>query len=526
LSILDGRRGKYVDSRPCGAAIAGFAAMTRNLIGPRIRDRRRALGITQASLAARVEISASYLNLIEGNKRNIGGALLRRIAGELGLGVDEVDGAAERRLLADLGELAGEPLLEDLGLDALSARELAGRHDDWARALVRLNRVRLDREHVVSALSDRLSHDPFLGEAVHSLLTQAAAIRSSAEILETMPGIAQDRRARFISIVGEDSRRLAEVAQSLAAFFDQAPAGARAVTPVEEVDDFLFDRANHFPVLEQAGAALRAQARLDDGVEAGLADYLRRAHGVEVESLGIAPGLAAETRRFLLARAAAERFDRGRPIAAAMQDAKLLASEGARRRAHRVLAAYVAGAALMPYDAFLEAARAGRYDIDHLAARFGTSFEQACHRLTTLRRPGAEGIPFALLRVDASGFVTKRLPLPDLRLPRRGTACPLWAVYAAFQSPGAQVRQIAAFPGGERFLFLARTVEKARPAFPMPRRLLSVMLACDALHADHTVYADGLDLSPGSPAIPVGSNCRLCARRECAYRQEDPIIDA
>jgi XRE family transcriptional regulator, fatty acid utilization regulator len=499
--------------------------MTRSLIGPRIRDRRRALGITQASLAARVEISPSYLNLIEGNKRNIGGALLRRIADELGLGVDEVDGAAERRLLADLVELSGESLLEDLGLDALSARELAGRHADWARALVRLNRVRLDREQVVSALSDRLSHDPFLGEAVHSLLTQAAAIRSSAEILETMPGIAPDRRSRFASIVGEESRRLAEVAQSLAAFFDQAPAGTRAVTPVEEVDDFLLDRGNHFPGLEQAGAALRAQAALDAGVEAGLAGYLERAHGVAVESLGIAPGFAAETRRFMLARAAAERFDRGRPIAAAMQDSPLLASEGARRRAHRVLAGYIASAALMTYEATLAVARAARYDIDHLAARFGTSFEQVCHRLTTLRRPGAEGIPFALLRVDASGFVTKRLPLADLRLPRHGTACPLWAVYAAFQSPGALVRQVAAFPSGGRFLFVARTVEKAGAAFPMPRRLLSVMLACDALHADQTVYADGLDLSSGAPAVPVGSNCRLCPRRECAYRQEEPIIE-
>ena len=499
--------------------------MTRSLIGPRIRDRRRALGITQASLAARVEISASYLNLIEGNKRNIGGALLRRIADELGLGVDEVDGAAERRLLADLVELSGESLLEDLGLDAHSARELAGRNAGWARALVRLNRVRLDREQVASALSDRLAHDPFLGDAVHSLLTQAAAIRSSAEILETMPGIAQEKRARFVSIVGEDSRRLADVAQSLAAFFDQAPAGTRAVTPVEEVDDFLFDRGNHFPVLEQAGAALRAQAALEGGAEAGLAAYLRRAHGVEPGSLGIAPGLAAETRRFLLARAAAERFDRGRPIATVVRDAPLLASEGARRRAERVLASYVAAAALLPYEPFLEAARATRYDIDQLAARFGVSFEQACHRLTTLRRPGAEGIPFALLRVDASGFVTKRLPLAHLRLPRHGTACPLWPVYAAFQSPGALVRQVAAFPAGERFLFVARTVEKASPAFPMPRRLLSVMLACDAMHADRTVYAEGLDLTSGAPAVPVGSNCRLCPRRECAYRQEDPIIE-
>jgi len=500
--------------------------MTRSLIGPRIRDRRRALGITQAGLAARVEISPSYLNLIEGNKRNIGGALLRRIADELGLGVDEVDGAAERRLLADLVELAGEPLLAELGLDARSADDLASRHAPWGRALVRLNRARVDREHAVGALSDRLSQDPFLGDAVHSLLTRAAAIRSSSEILESVPELSPGERARFAAIVGSQSRSLAEVAQSLAAFFDTDKAGTRAVTPVEEVDDFLFDRGNHFPALEQAGAALRAQARLDDGVEAGLVTYLQRAHAVDAAALGIAANTPAETRRFLLARAAAERFDRSRAIDSVIADAPQLASETARARARRVLAAYVASAALFPYDAFRAAAVALRYDIDGLASRFGASFEQACHRLATLRSPGAEGIPFALLRVDASGFVTKRLPLPHLLFPRHGNACPLWAVYAAFQSPGSMVRQVAAFPTGERFFFLARTVEKPHPAYPMPRRMLSVMLACDALHADRTVYADGLDLSSSAPAVPVGSNCRLCARRDCAYRQEDPIIDA
>ena len=500
--------------------------MGRSLIGPRIRDRRRALGITQASLASRVEISASYLNLIEGNKRNIGGALLRRIADELGLAVDEVDGAAERRLLADLVELAGEPQLAGLGLDARSADDLAGRHSPWGRALVQLNRLRLDREHAVNALADRLSHDPFLGEAVHNLLTQAAAIRSSAEILETVPDLQEADRARFVRIVGADSRKLAAVAKSLADYFETSRSGTRAVTPAEEVDDFLADHANHFPALEQAGTALRAQARLDEGVESGLVEYLRRAHSVDAATLGIAPDAAPETRRFALAREAAARFDRGRPIEAAVAGAAQLAGEPARQRARRVAAAYVASAALLPYAAFREAADKWRYDIDQLAARFAVSFEQVCHRLTTLRSPGAEGIPFALLRVDAAGFVTKRLPLPGLLLPRHGAACPLWAVYAAFQSPGAMVRQLVSFPAGERFFFLARTVEKARPAYPMPRRMMSLMLACEALHADRTVYAGGLDLSSHAPAIPVGSNCRLCTRRECAYRQDEPIIEA
>src|SRR5690606_36677989 len=108
-------------------------------------------------------------------------------------------------------------------------------------------------------------------------------------------------------------------------------------------------------------------------------------------------------------------------------------------------------------------------------------------------------------------------------MPRHGKACPLWAVRTALQTPGTVIRQLAEFPTGDRFLFLARTVEKPRPAFSMPRRMLSIMLACDALYADRTVYAEGLDLSSSSPASPVGPFCRVCVRRDCLYREEDAI---
>jgi XRE family transcriptional regulator, fatty acid utilization regulator len=149
-----------------------------------------------------------------------------------------------------------------------------------------------------------------------------------------------------------------------------------------------------------------------------------------------------------------------------------------------------------------------------------------CHRLATLRRPGAEGIHFGFMRTDPAGFVTKRLALPGLALPRYGNACPLWAVYGAFRASGAIVRQLVEFPGGERYLMIARAIEKDVQGFGVPQRLLSVMLFCDALHADRTVYAGGLDVSGSAPAIAVGQSCRVCTRRDCGWRQEDPIIDA
>jgi len=488
------------------------------VVGPKIRERRRVLGLTQSAFSQRLGISASYLNLIEAGKRNIGGALLKRMAVALGLELDELDGAAERRLLGDLGELAAEPLLAELKLDPAAAAELAGHHPGWARALVALHRAWFDRGRTVNALSERLRHDPFLADAVHQLLTRVAAIKSSAEILESAEDLPPAQLRRFATIVGSDSRRLADLAQALAAFFERAHTATRSVTPIGEVDDFFADHDHYFPVLEDAAGALRQAAGIaGDCTELLLAAHLERAHDVAVP-----PGAT----RFELARRAAELACGEGPLAAEVAHATQLTNDAARRRAGRALAAYLAAAIVMPYDAFLAAARRLRFDADALAREFGASFEQACHRLVTLRRPGAEGVPFALMRVDAAGYASRRAPLPRLPLPRHGSACPLWAVYQALQSPGAIVRQLVEFPGGERFLFIARAVTEPVPAFPLPRRLMSVMLGCDAHYADQTVYGDGLNLASTAPAVPVGANCRVCPRTDCAYRQEDPLIDA
>lgn len=523
--------------------------MARTLVGTRIRDRRRALGITQRALAQQAGISPSYLNLIESNRRQIGGALLKRLADGLQAGVDEFDGAAERRLLDELLEITGSPEIAGLSLDPAGAATLAAQHPGWARALVMLHRSCSARAQAISALSDRLNQDPFLGDAVHDLLSKAAAIRSACEILETDDALAPAQRQRFLEMVGDDSRRLGDVASALAGFFDKAHTATRAVTPVEEVDDFILENDNHFPGLEAVAEALRRDAGVvRRGMEPALIAWLRREHSVQVRSVADAmhapPGRShatrfdpetrtlsiletapGTTRRFELAKLAGEL---GYPevIDAALAGASLLSSDAARRRAHDSLASYLAGAVVLPYAPFLDAAQACRYDVDHLSRKFDVSVEQACHRLVTLRRPGAEGVRFGFLRAGPAGHISKRFPLPRLPLPRYGNACALWAIYAAFRAPGELERQLVVFPNGERFLFVARAVEKPRHAYLQGRRFASLMLACSVLDADALVYSEGLDLSAHAPAVPVGQTCRLCVRRDCAWRQEDPIVDA
>src|SRR5574340_709843 len=199
------------------------------------------------------------------------------------LALDGLDVAAERRWQDDLGERTSEPLLAELRLDPAATHALASQHRNWAHALVRLHRAWRDRGRAVSALSDRLNQDPFLAGAVHSMLTQVAAIRSASEILETVGDLEPAQRQRFVAIVGNESARLGDVAVALAAFFEKDFSGTRSLTPGDEVDDFFLDRDNHFPALEHAAAQWRAAAGFESECrEDALIEHLRHRHAVQV----------------------------------------------------------------------------------------------------------------------------------------------------------------------------------------------------------------------------------------------------
>ena len=168
-------------------------------------------------------------------------------------------------------------------------------------------------------------------------------------------------------------------------------------------------------------------------------------------------------------------------------------------------------------------ARATRYDIDILKSRFGVSFEQACHRLTTLRRPGAEGIPFHFIRVDIAGNISKRFSASGIHIARFGAACPRWNVYDAFSTPGMLRIQVSRMPDGGTFFCVARTAGRAAgfaAAGGLPHRIgqRAVGLGCDIRHASEIVYADGLNLADPQVVTPIGVSCRTCPRTDCAER--------
>lgn len=512
-------------------------------IGFRISNRRKSLKISQAALARLVGISPSYLNLIENNKRDIGGALLNRVAVQLDIDIDELAGRTEQKLLQDLEEAFADPMLESLPFRPDERRELVAQYPASAAALARLHRAYAGATASADAYADRLRSDPLLSQLLHQILSGITAVRSRAEILEEVGDLDEAERQRFLAAIGRDARALSDVARSLIGQFDTSSRARSSVSPAREIDDLIIDRQNHFPELETVADSLREEIdRAGSFGVATLTDLLERQFGVSLV-IGGAPDIpdfpgqyrfdptrrsmwfhgatTLATRQFQLTRLYAELA--APDVITGTLESAVLSTPTARRLAARAVGSYLAGAIVFPYARALADAEACAYDVDQLRHIYHASFEQVAHRLVTLRRPGAEGIPFGFLRSDPAGRLTKHFPLPGLLLPNSGHACSLWAIYGAFRAPDSMVRQVVRFSDGSRYLFVARTVQRRPGSFREQPVLSSVMLACDVLHADRIVYGAGLDLSDVSADIPVGPSCRLCTRRDCSSRQEAAV---
>jgi predicted transcriptional regulator/transcriptional regulator with XRE-family HTH domain len=515
-------------------------------VGYKIREQRKHLGLTQTALAKKLGISTSYLNLIEANKRSVGGKLLGRLADSLNLDVDVLSGAAEQRLRDDLRELPMDPVFRHINLERKFADEMVARNPEWARLVLTLYRAYLDNNHALAVLSDRMNRDPWLQNSVHRMLTHITTIRSTSEILADTEDLPARQQDRFHDMLHAESTRLTDAAQEMVSFFELQNTTNPSAAAAEEVDEFIIGHRNYFPRLEETGNQLRREIdslRRASRDEA-MSEFLEAEFGIRIVTsasgdlrgaevrnqtafdpeqriLTILANAPPTTRRFQLARVAAELVFAD-TLDETVSDPRL-STDTARQRAIHALGSYIAGAVLLPYDEFLADAEDCRYDIEVLRQKYEAGHEQICHRLVTLRDPHAEGVPFAFLRIDPSGYISKRFPLFGFPLPRFGHACPLWPVFTAFQTPGRVSRHVGEFTDGHRFLMIARTVTKRPATFNAHPVMFSVMLACDAIHADRTVYAEGIDFNAEDTALPVGSTCRQCERLSCQHRQEPPV---
>jgi predicted transcriptional regulator/transcriptional regulator with XRE-family HTH domain len=455
-----------------------MAAPSLSNLGSKVRAKRRSRNMTQAELARRLGISASYLNLIEHNQRPLTAQLLIALAQEFQLELSDFAADDDQRLAAHLLEAFSDPVFEEHPLNSADVRELA-------------------------------ATAPTIARAVLSLYGQYQRAR------ESLAELAEESYAQQESATGTSSLRT-------------------DVLPSEEVNDYIQRHMNYFGDLELLAEQLWVDAKLKRGGRfAGMAEFLEH-QGIGVQLTGgegrIVRRYDRDLRRISLSEAlppSSRNFQLATQIALICHHDVLerltdddpgLTSESSRMLARLVLAHYYAGAVLMPYDATWRSAVSQRYDVELLANRFGTSFEQVCHRLTTLRRPEAEGVPFHMLRVDIAGNISKRFSASGIRFARFSGACPRWNVFRSFQTPGMIRVQLSIMPDGEKFFCVARTVAHGRGGYGAPRATLAVGLGCPLDYGSELVYADGIDLSDEDGMLQVGVTCRLCDRRDCEQR--------
>jgi len=186
------------------------------------------------------------------------------------------------------------------------------------------------------------------------------------------------------------------------------------------------------------------------------------------------------------------------------------------------LANYFAAATLMPYGRFLKEAENTKYDIDLLSHRFGTSFEQTAHRLTTLQKPDARGIPFFFVRIDVAGNVSKRFSAGRFHFSQFGGACPLWNIHETFQTPGKTVTQMIQMPDETTYFSIAKMVYRSDGTYNAPSQKLAIGLGCDIAYAPRLIYAQQYNLETPQPT-PIGVNCYLCERQHCNQRAHAPL---
>ena len=450
-------------------------AIQKLYAGAKLREIRTRLGLTQKDFAAKLGVSLPYLNQMENNNRPVSTTVVLALAQEFGLDVTELSTGDSERLVSDMREALADPVFGDATAPLADLRLTASNAPALARAFLELHR------------SYRQTHE-----------------------------------------------RLASLDEALGREDARTP-----TSPWDEVRDFFHYCDNYIDAVDRAAENFGSQkddsdARVSDRRSIAL-EWLQN-HGVTLtqsdsgllrhydstsQTLHLSARAAPETQTFQLLLQVA--LLRQNQLLEATLDLARFHSDEARAIAKIGLANYFAGAALMPYAAFLAAAQDCRHDLEMLANRFGASIEQVAHRLSTLQRPGAKGIPFFFVRVDQAGTITKRHSATRLQFARFGGACPLWNVHRAFETPGHFLRQLAETPDGVRYISLARDVSKPGGSFGAPVRRYAIALGCEVRHAGSLVYGDNLDLSNASAFEPIGISCRICERRECHQRSVPPL---
>lgn len=428
--------------------------------GHAVRRLRRGAGLTQAAMAEMLGVSPSYLNLLEKNQRPLSALVMLRLAQTFDFDPRTLAASEPGGGAEAIRRRLADPIFADLEVDRAQVEEWLAGAPGGAEAFARAY--------------DRLGGG----------------------------GVA-----------------------------DEAPDPSSAVR--REIERW----RNHFADLDAAAEELADELRLGSGdLYGAMAERLRVKHQLSVRilpvevmpdrlkrldlharQLQLSELLDASSRSFALAQQLAEEA-RGE-IDALVRGAEL--DRVAERLYRRHLTGYFAAALVMPYARFLRACEATGYDVELLMRRFGAGYEQVAHRLATLQRVGARGLPFFMVRVDRAGQVSKRYSgASGSPLAEGPGMCPLWDVFAAFDRAGDSVSQLVELEDASRWFTLSRTVQPQGSRAGGVRARFAIGLGLAAKDAASLAAARGMDLGGG--AVPIGLGCRACTRPDCPQRSAPP----
>jgi len=448
-------------------------------IGPKIKAFRRQLGLQANKLSEELGISPSYLNLIESGKRKIDGDLLLKVCEKLKIQLSDLTTKSDINLANNISELLDDQLFEDLDILGPEVQDLVNTNPKIARALIKLG-------------------DNFK-QKDHELINK----------VENLSGKIIDKR--------------------------------KTSFPGEVISDFLQENKNYFPKLEEFANEIFNKIQKNNRTRyTTLCDYLESKYSIIVKDvipeekkpfskiynknkkeLLLSDYNTLETKKL---HAASQIAQEGafKEINEYLSNFNFPSNES-KRLTQVALLNYCGAAILMPYKLFHSECKKLKYDLELLQNTFATSFEQVAHRVTCLQDPKLPGIPFHMLRTDIAGNISKRFSLSGIEIPRYGGACPRWNVYSAFTRPGVIQAAVSKMTNGEKYVCIARTVEKGVGRYGQSKSILSIGLGCEAKFAKEFVYTENLDITDKKTEIPIGVSCRTCDRLDCSQRAFPPL---
>jgi len=447
--------------------------------GAAIRELREARGLSQFDLAKRIGVSSSYMSQIETNQRSLSGTVIIELARVLRVDVSAFSNDDSVRLAVTLREVLGDPVFGGLDIPLQELKSAALHAPKLGRALIDLHRVYRKVEEKYRSLDD--------------------ALRATEGNFGSQQSAFEEVRD-FFHFIGNYVDSLDRAAETLSSRIAEGP-------------DNLLSRLSRY--LEKHHRILVSRVSPADGTP--FVSDLDRTRGI----LLLNDALPQSTLTFAVARhlailAFSEDID-------AIVEAAPFRGVDAGAVCAAALANYFAGALLMPYARFAEEARRTRHDVERLAARFGASIEQVCHRLSTLQRPGNEGVPMYFLRVDRAGNITKRHSATRLQFARYGGACPIWNIHEAFETPDRFLVQVAEMPDGDQYLSIAHAITKGGGRFDAIRLRYAIGFGCELAYANEFVYSDVINTRNPTPVVKIGISCRLCDRTDCHQRAMPPF---